>query len=88
MSLLDEGEDRWYCYRDDVIMIHGVEMIWRDNRYQPSEERFQADQIDDTQLFDQPSHQASAVHCFYCGKKMPNDANFCRYCGRQQLVPD
>jgi hypothetical protein len=87
----DDREDRWYCYRDDLTVLNGVEVEWRGSQYvqvqlglQPESRAI--DQADQTKIFDDTS-PAPAFHCFYCGKKMPQDAKFCRYCGREQIVP-
>jgi hypothetical protein len=87
MSLLDEENDRWYCYADDEVIINGIRVYWKGNSYRPiTTARARENHTDDTRIFDEAG--TLAVHCFYCGKRMPSDARFCRYCGKQQLVPD
>lgn len=90
-----EEPDRWYCYKDDVLIVQDSEVVWSSNRYVPvgqvrprvaSSNVTRTDEVADYDDGPPNPHLGSmeCVYCFYCGGKMPSDARFCRYCGRKQ----
>jgi predicted RNA-binding Zn-ribbon protein involved in translation (DUF1610 family) len=89
MYLLDEEEQggRWYCYGDNVLVIDGVEVTWKDGRYTRKavmSPALTAQSSDELGRICQERETASGlgtITCPKCGKENLSKAAYCEMCG-------
>jgi len=94
MHLLDKKEQRWYCYSDDILVINGVEVIWKHGRYRrvvaepqrpsgmpPGLTVQSSDAIGRTHQETETASELGMIPCPKCSKENLSKAAYCEMCG-------
>ena len=77
LTLIDDQEHRWYCFKDDQVWLEKERRWFRE---MTEDQRSQAEQRQAQQVI----QKQTAKYCKKCGNKLELEDKFCDRCGAQQ----